>query len=89
MRRCPIFHKEQGKIRQQDFIRTIWCPHYDDCLSEAAAIGCLMDCSECENSTINFKNTWRNRYIDYCLRRNCQSMEEAALYSIDLPFPGV
>ena len=66
MDRFPIFRKETYKLRQPDLMKNIWCPHYDDCLDNAAERNSLLDCSQCNNSTINFEDDWRNRNI-YCL----------------------
>jgi hypothetical protein len=64
MSRLPVFHKETGKLRQEDLMKNIWCPFYDECMYEAAKKGSLMDCSQCNFSTIDFREDWGNRYID-------------------------
>jgi hypothetical protein len=66
MDRLPIFHKMTGKLHQQDLMRNIWCPFYEDCLDEAAMTNSLMDCKQCENSTIDFSEDWATRHY-YCL----------------------
>ena len=59
MNRFPIFHKEDHELRQQDLMKNIWCPHYDDCLDEAAKHDLLIDCSGCEHSGVNYEKHWR------------------------------
>jgi hypothetical protein len=70
MDRHPIFHKENKKIQQMDFAKNIWCPYYDECLDEAAASNALMDCCECANLNIDFKDEWGARYSFCALRYN-------------------
>jgi hypothetical protein len=62
MERFPLLHRSVKKIQQHDVMKNIWCPFYDDCLNEAAMADCLMDCSYCEGSTIDFRKDWANRY---------------------------
>ena len=59
MDKRPIFHKENRNLHQQDLMKNIWCPHYDDCLDEAATHNSLMDCSRCEHAGINYEERWR------------------------------
>jgi hypothetical protein len=64
MERFPIFHREGKKTQQIDFMKNIWCPLYEECLNEAAMANCLMDCSGCKNSAIDFRKDWANRYVN-------------------------
>ncbi|XPS84181.1 uncharacterized protein Dvar_21990 [Desulfosarcina variabilis str. Montpellier] len=66
MGRYPNFQKANHKLCQQDLMKNIWCPFYEDCLYEAADLHCLLDCSQCENANVNFEEDWRNRNV-YCL----------------------
>ena len=59
MDRFPIFHKEAHALDQEDLMKNIWCPHYDDCLDVAARKDLLMDCSGCAHSQINYEKYWR------------------------------
>ena len=62
MIKAPVFHKENAKVQVENFLKNIWCPFYDICLEQAAKSDTLLDCSECDNSTINFKDDWENRF---------------------------
>lgn len=57
----PVYHKGNGKLCQQDFMKNIWCPFYEECLEEAALSDTLMDCSHCDNSSTDFSEDWENR----------------------------
>jgi hypothetical protein len=66
--RFPVFHRETGGLQQQELMKNIWCPFYEDCLEEASKRRSLMDCSQCENAKINFEEDWRDRNF-YCFLR--------------------
>jgi nucleoid DNA-binding protein len=59
----PVFHRETNKLHQPDFEKNIWCPFYEDCLEEAARLNLLMDCSQCENAKVNYKEHWKFKRI--------------------------
>lgn len=61
MKKSPLFHKGSAKIRQQDFLKNIWCPFYDICIEEAAKSNTLLDCGECENLKTDFKKNLQDR----------------------------
>lgn len=60
MTKSPVFHKRCAKIQQQDFLKNIWCPIYEICIIEAAQSDTLLDCGECENLKVDFKENWED-----------------------------
>ena len=60
MTKSPVFHKRCAKIQQQDFLKNIWCPIYEICIIEAAQSDTLLDCGECENVKVDFKENWED-----------------------------
>ena len=71
MSKLPIFHQENSKIKQQNFSKNIWCPSYEECLFQAAMANSLMDCSQCDELDIDYKEDWKNRYFDLFLSYRC------------------
>ena len=63
MDRYPVFYQGDGKLRQQDLMRNIWCPLYRICLDEAARSNSLMDCRQCGNYAVDFKDSWDDRHL--------------------------
>jgi hypothetical protein len=52
MKRTPLFPAPSPKLSPEAYLRNYWCPHYDTCLDEAAALDHYLDCSQCLHKTI-------------------------------------
>ena len=63
MERLPSFPKSNN-IQKQKCRRNFWCPLYSDCVGEAARLNSLLDCSSCEQSTIDYEDDWKYEYLN-------------------------
>ncbi len=68
MTRLPIFYKGDGKTQQEDLMKNIWCPFYEDCLEDAARSNFLFDCRQCDNAGIDFTDDWKFRHMYHQLQ---------------------
>ena len=65
MDKSPLFPVHKRGIKPADFLRNYLCPHYDQCLCEAAIHNFYLDCNACG---------YKGEHVDF-LMVDCESFD--------------